>query len=449
MSIADNIAALTTARNNIRDALEEKGVDASTHGFSSFAEDIRSISGDGSVAWNDVTFIDYDGTVLYSYTLLEVHGMTTLPPTPSHPGLVCVGWNWTLADIKAENKGVIVGALYETNNGATRLYMNIDDPDAMSIFLRLTIGGTENISIDWGDGSPFENYDTSTFEVSHAYTNIGQYTISIHGGTLSFGYGAYGLLRSIPSSNKVNVLSSYLERIEVGNNITSLGNNSLYGCDKLKSVTLHGGVVSVGSRTFRECVSLQSIVLPSAINRIENSIFMNCMSMESISLPKTIELIRSLAFSNSSIKHISIPSNVVQIEDEAFLDCVHLTDIEIPARTQSLGVGVFSGCRSLRHFNILAGLTDIPDSLLKDCVRLTNLTIPSSVATIGSNAIGPMYSLKKISVGAVFPPSLVSSNSFWGIEPDCTIYVPPGSLLEYQNATNWSTYAYRMREEIM
>lgn len=44
--IASDILALTTARNNIRTKLEEKGVDASGHGFADFASDIESIPSD-------------------------------------------------------------------------------------------------------------------------------------------------------------------------------------------------------------------------------------------------------------------------------------------------------------------------------------------------------------------------------------------------------------------
>ena len=43
MSIADKIISLTTARNNIRTALVDKGVNASDHGFEDFADDIGNI----------------------------------------------------------------------------------------------------------------------------------------------------------------------------------------------------------------------------------------------------------------------------------------------------------------------------------------------------------------------------------------------------------------------
>ena len=41
-----------------------------------------------SAKWDDVTFIDYDGSVLYSYSLSEAQVLTELPALPSHDGLV-------------------------------------------------------------------------------------------------------------------------------------------------------------------------------------------------------------------------------------------------------------------------------------------------------------------------------------------------------------------------
>ena len=45
------------------------------------------------------------------------------------------------------------------------------------------------------------------------------------------------------------------------------------------------------------------------------------------------------------------------------------------------------------------------------------------------------------------PPALANTNAFNGISSDCIIYVPKGSLEDYQSATNWATYADYMREE--
>ena len=45
----------------------------------------------------DINFIDYDGTIVESYTMTEWGSVSALPDNPSHTGLVAQGWNWTKA----------------------------------------------------------------------------------------------------------------------------------------------------------------------------------------------------------------------------------------------------------------------------------------------------------------------------------------------------------------
>ena len=56
-------------------------------------------SKDGKGVDKGVNFIDYDGTILYSYTPDEIASLKTLPRNPSHKGLTAQGWNWSLDDI--------------------------------------------------------------------------------------------------------------------------------------------------------------------------------------------------------------------------------------------------------------------------------------------------------------------------------------------------------------
>jgi hypothetical protein len=70
-------------------------------------------SGDGSGGSNseptianmpkekNINFVDYDGTLLYSYTNQEFLALDALPENPAHEGLIAQGWNWNLADAKA------------------------------------------------------------------------------------------------------------------------------------------------------------------------------------------------------------------------------------------------------------------------------------------------------------------------------------------------------------
>ena len=81
MSIASEIAALTSDRNNIRAALVEQGIDeASTHGFDDFAEDIASIVGGGSGSAIVVTeTADSHGGTVLEITAVDLSGDTVTP----------------------------------------------------------------------------------------------------------------------------------------------------------------------------------------------------------------------------------------------------------------------------------------------------------------------------------------------------------------------------------
>ena len=66
--------------------------------------------------FNEVNFYDYDGTLLYAFTLYEIQDMDELPPGPDHTdeGLIFDDWNWTLEQLQAMTMPVDVGALYDT-----------------------------------------------------------------------------------------------------------------------------------------------------------------------------------------------------------------------------------------------------------------------------------------------------------------------------------------------
>ena len=89
-----------TSLASVADAIRSKGGTSDAlvfpDGFVSAISAIQTGGGGGtapSAKWNDVTFIDYDGSVLYSYSLEEAQTLTGLPALPTHDGLVCQGWN--------------------------------------------------------------------------------------------------------------------------------------------------------------------------------------------------------------------------------------------------------------------------------------------------------------------------------------------------------------------
>lgn len=91
-NIADKLQSILQAKEDIKNALQNKGVIiSSSDPFRSYAGKISNIS--QFEQENAVRFFDYNGDVLYRYTFDEISTLTELPALPVHTGLICQGWN--------------------------------------------------------------------------------------------------------------------------------------------------------------------------------------------------------------------------------------------------------------------------------------------------------------------------------------------------------------------
>ena len=123
-----------------------------------------------------------------------------------------------------------------------------------------------------------------------------------------------------------------LVSVEIGDCVTSIGNNAFSGYTTLSSVTIPNSVTSIGNSAFRECTSLTSVTIPNSVTSIGNSAFRECTSLTSI----------------------DIPSGVTSIGIYAFRGCIGLTSIDIPSSITSLNNYAFSGCSSLTSVTVNA-----------------------------------------------------------------------------------------------
>lgn len=104
---------------------------------------------DAGVEKKDVSFYDYDGTLLHSYTIKEANMLTVLPPTLAHEGLVFDGWNWSLEDINKLTRPMNIGAMYHTKDRHTHIYIHLEEGH-QDITFSICVKG--EILLDWGDG---------------------------------------------------------------------------------------------------------------------------------------------------------------------------------------------------------------------------------------------------------------------------------------------------------
>ena len=277
------------------------------NGFVSAIQNIPS-GGGGSVQKKDVNFIDYDGTLLHSYTKAEINAMASendLPANPSHEGLTAQGWNWTLAQIKTQllampDTPVTVGQMYITQSGATEIDVVMQE-GRLEPILTVCVKGT--ITVDWGDNTTPDTVTgtslTTRKAVPHTYAQAGAYTISVNateGNQYSF-YGSSSnvLLRKNATDNENKTYSNTVQNIRIGKN-TVISNYAFYNCYSLASITIPDSVTSIGDYTFYNCYSLASITIPDSVTSIGNSAFSNCYSLASITIPDSVTIIGNSAF---------------------------------------------------------------------------------------------------------------------------------------------------------
>ena len=397
----------TTDLTKVASAIREKGGTSDPLVYpDGFVTAIQAIQTGSSApgAPGDITFYDYDGTIVTSWTLEELATKTALPDYPSHEGLTCQGWNWSLADLKTANRKMNVGAMYITDNGATRLHIRIATLGRMTVPLYIGQTVANGVSIDWDDGSAAETLSgTGNVNTSHTYAEPGDYIISLmpdDGCTLSFGSGSVAYCVMGSTSRNDIVYCNMLQDVYVGKNVTSIGGSAFYNCYSLASVTIPNGVTSIGSYAFGYCYSLASVTIPNGVTSIKGNAFSYCYSLASVTIPNGVT---------------------------------------------STGVSTFLYCYSLASVTIPNGVTSIGSYAFGYCYSLASVTIPNGVTSIEGNAFNSCYGIRYYDFSACTSvPALSNTNVFTNLPSDCQMLIPAALYDEWSTATNWVTYASYM-----
>ncbi len=393
------------------------------------------------VETHNVTFVDWDGTVLSTQTV-EQGASAEEPEIPYRDGYEFTGWDTDFSNVQSD---LVVTATY------TYLTLVSGDYEYTVTDGEVTItaytGTATNLVVpEYIDGYPVTQIGNDAFaycqtlvgvELPSTLTEIGQNAfkyckglagIKVPEGVTTIGKNAfYGC--------------TALTGITIPSTVTRIGDEAFIYCEGLVSVEISEGVETIGSYAFRGCLELTTITIPKSVTSVEERAFYGCSALDDVyysgtsaqwagisiadynepltaatlhynskNIPLGLEysiadgavIITGYTGSNAIL---DIPQTiegypVTAIGTNAFDSLTNLLVVELPSTVTSIGEGAFKYCKGITGIELPEGITEISDNAFYGCTSLVDITIPDSVERIGSQAFIYCEALESITIPA-------------------------------------------------
>ena len=203
---------------------------------------------------------------------------------------------------------------------------------------------------------------------------------------------------------EIHGLLDPVEKVELSDNVTSVGSNAFNGCKNLKEVILPDHLVTIGQYAFTGCIGLTNINFPETLKTIDNCAFRGCQNLRNIRVPVGVGAIGSLAFADCSLlKTIILPEEITTIQSSAFENCTELISIAIPGKVTTIVFSAFNGCKKLAKIYLPNSVTSIQMSAFNNCEALSTGDVYYT---------GTETQFNRINIGAMNDPFRNASKHF-------------------------------------
>lgn len=108
-----------------------------------------------------------------------------------------------------------------------------------------------------------------------------------------------------------------INRVVIGDGITSIGARLFYDCANLNSVSIGKNVESIGEYAFSDCQMLRDIDIPGNVQTIGSNAFVKS-GLRTVTMHMGLRIISEYAFDETRLTSVVIPENTVNIESKAF-----------------------------------------------------------------------------------------------------------------------------------
>lgn len=408
MSIATQITRISTAKEDLRTALNDRGAGITT------AESISNYAASATTLMNG--FVNQTQGIVSNETTVPVNkykGYTNLVTAVFTSDVTSIG-NYAfsgctnLKTIDLSNATTKPSVLTNAFEGIDANYEIIVKDSAISSWT-----GTYLTHTTTKDKKYIEIYSKDNANDDYViYRKYGwdNGIIPSRGiASVNKNYVKIVILNGITElSTSASTRVTKLKEVVIGDGVTYIGDGAFKNLTSLSSVTIGNSLQTLYNSAFKECTALTGIIhLPNSLTYCGDSAFYQCTSLTALDFGNTRTTIPSLNGNLSAF----IPSDKPIIVPDALVDDWKATEGWSSISGQIVSYSEYYQIpmpidyedeykklieRTATKIDVPSGTTILGGNIFYTCSELTELNIPNTVQTIGPYAIDRCYSLTKI-----------------------------------------------------
>ena len=218
--------------------------------------------------------------------------------------------------------------------------------------------------------------------------------------------------------------------MQIGKNVTSIGEYVFSGCSTLPKIQIPKSVNSIDNYVFKGCTRLKTVIMDNGDSDLSlssngsNPMFADCL-LDSVYIGRNITYNTSSSYGyspfyrNTSLRTVVITDKETEISDNEFYGCTNLQSFKVGDGVTKFGNYAFSGCSSLKSLSFGTQLQSIGQEAFSDCTAITSI-------------------VSKVTTPPVCGNQALDDINKW----DCNLYVPEGTLSAYQAADQWKEFFF-------